>query len=180
MRHAETMEELKEKFLQQFRQPDNKSDITYVLIIIGCLVAVLFGGANALSSYQEATRVQEEITNKEQFVETYNQKYALVQKESYHPVSEDQIDDVQSRLLFTARANNLELVSLKNMSLSEDAQKENGKVFEMFILGAWKDDVEFLQKFHSKDALLSIRYMRFDPDKDGKVKVTMEYKIYTK
>ena len=83
-------------------------------------------------------------------------------------------------LIFSAQANHLELITLKNLSLQDNMEKEHGKSFEMNLLGSWADTVAFINGFSAKDALIAIRKVRFTPESDGKIKTTLEYKVFIK
>ena len=59
-------------------------------------------------------------------------------------------------------------------------EKEHGKSFEMTLVGSWTDSVNFIKGFGSKDALIAMRSVRFAPESDGRIRTTLEYKIYIK
>lgn len=114
------------------------------------------------------------------FVNNYNQSVKELNNEPYRAVASDELDDVQSNLIFSAQANHLELITLKNLSLQDNMEKEHGKSFEMNLLGSWADTVAFINGFSAKDALIAIRKVRFTPESDGKIKTTLEYKVFIK
>ena len=171
---------IKNYLSQHLRETDKKSDIVYVGIVAGSILLSIFGGLNLLNSYREAVAVQEQESEMRNFLTSYNQKVAALNKEQLRPIPDIEVDDVQSKLLFSAQANNLELTSLRNLSLQDEQAKEHGKSFEMDLIGSWGNTVSFLENFGVKDTLISIRNVRLTPEQDGCIKTILEYKIYTK
>ena len=171
---------IKNYLSQHLRETDKKSDIVYVGIVAGSILLSVFGGLNLLNSYRDAIAVQEQESEMRDFLVSYNQKVEALNKEQLRPISDVEVDEIQSKLLFSAQANNLELTSLRNLSLQDEQTKEHGKSFEMDLIGAWGSTVSFLENFGVKDTLISIRNVRLTPEQDGRVKTILEYKIYTK
>lgn len=171
---------IKNYLSQHLRETDKKSDIVYVGIVAGSILLSVFGGLNLLNSYRDAIAVQEQEGEMRDFLVSYNQKVEALNKEQLRPISDVEVDEVQSKLLFSAQANNLELTSLRNLSLQDEQTKEHGRSFEMDLIGAWGSTVSFLENFGVKDTLISIRNVRLTPEQDGRVKTILEYKIYTK
>lgn len=171
---------IKNYLSQHLRETDKKSDIVYVGIVVGSILFSVFGGLNLLNSYRDAVAVREQETEMHNFLTSYNQKVDALNKEQFRPISDVELDEVQSKLLFSAQVNNLELTSLRNLSLQDEQAKEHGKSFEMDLLGTWGNTVSFLENFGVKNTLISIRNIRLTPEQDGRVKTILEYKIYTK
>lgn len=151
-----------------------------VLIVLGCCLFVVSG--QLWISWNTALETQKQIDTMHQYIFNWNEKAQKINNEPYKAVSTEQIDDIQSNLLFALQAHKLEMSSFKNMTTeNEKTEKaENGKSFEMSFKGSWSDTVHFLSNFHVRDALLSIRNLNLQPDKDGSVKTSLQYKIYTK
>lgn len=151
-----------------------------VLVVLGFCVFAASG--QLWISWNTAINTQKQIGMMQQYILTWNEKARKVNNEPYKAVDIEQIDDIQSNLIFALQAHKLEMYSFKNMtSENEKAEKTaNGKSFEMSFKGSWGDTVHFLSNFHVRDALLSIRNLNLQPDKDGSVKTSLQYKIYTK
>ena len=171
---------IKNYLSQHLRETDKKSDIVYVGIVAGSVLLSVFWGLNLLNSYRDAVAVQEQESEMRDFLTSYNQKVDALNKEQFRPISDIELDEVQSKLLFSAQVNNLELTSLRNLSLQDEQAKEHGKSFDMDLLGTWSNTVSFLENFGVKNTLISIRNIRLTPEQDGRVKTILEYKIYTK
>ena len=174
------MSSLKDYISQHLRETDQKSDIVYVGIIVGSLLFSTLGGLTLANSYREALAVKAQETDMRTFVTNYNQKLAELNKEPFRAINDEELDEVQSNLLFAVQVNNLELNTLRNLSIQTDMEKEHGKSFEMTLTGAWSDTVNFLKGFGTKDALIAIRNVRLTPESDGRIKTTIEYKICIK
>ena len=171
---------VKEYLSQHLRETDQKSDIVYVGVIAGSILLSILGGLNLANSYSESLSVQEQATEMKTFVTNFNQKVNELNKEDLRAITDDELDEVQSNLIFSVQVNNLELITLRNLSLQDDMEKEHGKSFEMTLVGSWKDSVNFIKGFGSKDALIAMRNVRFAPESDGRIRTTLEYKIYIK
>ena len=171
---------IKEYLSLHLRETEQKSDIVYVGIIATSLLLITLGGFSTANSYRESLVIQQQEEEMRTFVNNYNQSVKELNNEPYRAVASDELDDVQSNLIFSAQANHLELITLKNLSLQDNMEKEHGKSFEMNLLGSWADTVAFINGFSAKDALIAIRKVRFTPESDGKIKTTLEYKVFIK
>lgn len=157
------------------------------MLIYGILLILLSSGVFIASgklwvSWQTAMETRQQIDMMQQYIADWAEKAQRINQEPYRAIKAEQIDSVQSNLILTLQAHNLEMDSFKNMiSTNEKAAKSaNGKNFEMSFRGSWGDTVRFLERFHVNDALLSICNLTIQPDKDGSAKTSLQYKIYTK
>lgn len=150
----------------------------YLIVVILLLVVAIFAFGKCVLAAQTVSDTKKEIGIMQNFVTEYGAKAVQLNKAEYRPVLSEQVDSVQSNILLLLQANQVNLLSFKN--IKDSNKNPNGQIFEMDYEGSWSAIVQVIQGFHAKDALLSILNVKFVPEKDGKVKVTMQYKIYTK
>lgn len=150
------------------------------LIIIG--FCVFFSTGKLIMAWQSAIETKSQIEMMNKYITDYNEKTKKINSEPYRAIKIELIDDVQTNLIFSIKAHQLNLISFKNMTpQNEKAEKvSNGKEFEINFEGSWVDTVKFLSNFHIKDTLIAILNLRMEPNKDGSVKTSLHYKIYTR
>ncbi len=137
-----------------------------------------FGFGKLLMAYDHADEIHKQIITMNLYVDEYNKKAVELNNAPYRPVSPEQIDNVQSNILLTLQSNQLELLGFKNIKSTE--KNPTGQVFEIDFIGAWPSVVHVIQNFHVRDALISVKDIKFVSEKGGKVKTSIQYKIYAK
>lgn len=169
------MEKIKKQLEDLLKGQDMLVYAVLVLILIGISFFCL---GKVLMAYDHANEIHKQITAMKLHVDEYNKKAMELNAAPYRPVSTEQIDNVQSNILLSLQANQLELVGFKNIKSTE--KNITGQVFELEFLGLWPSTVHVIQNFHVRDALISIKNIKFVPEKGGKVKTSIQYKIYAK
>lgn len=157
---------------------DEKSMLVYAIAVTFLTVIVVGGFGKCLMAAENITEVNEQIKTMNQYVTEYGNVAANLNQQAYRPVQSDQIDSVQSNLLLVLQANNLDLLGFKN--IKQTGKETAGQTFELDFNGLWPDTVKVIRNFHARDALISIDDVKFTPEKTGKVKTTLQYKIYIK
>jgi len=153
-----------------------KDMILSILLLIFLSVVVLAGGGKFTLAYQTATEIRQQIIDMNTFLDEYNQKVIQVNQAVYRPVKAEQVDNVQSNILLALQQYKLDLIGFKNV---QTEKTEVGKVYELTFQGSWESTVHFIENFHVRDALISIKDMKMSEEK-GIVKTVLQYKIYTK
>ncbi|MBP2629489.1 MAG: hypothetical protein H6Q70_117 [Firmicutes bacterium] len=154
-----------------------KDMIFYAIILLTLLLTVSFGTSKLAISYQEAQETELQIATMQNFLNEWTEKTKIVNQATYRPVKAIQIDDVQTSILLALQANQLDVISFKAVTSSK--KEENSHMFEIEFAGSFESTIHLLNNFHAKDALLSIHNLKMEPNK-GKIKTTMQYKIYAK
>jgi hypothetical protein len=152
--------------------------LVYAFLVIVLTGVAFFGLGKVLMAYDQANEIHKQITTMKLYVDEYNKKAMELNAAPYRPVSTEQVDNVQSNILLSLQANQLELMGFKNIKSSE--KNPTGQTFELEFLGLWPSTVHVIQNFHVRDALISIKDIKFVPEKGGKVKTSIQYKIYAK
>ncbi len=142
-----------------------------------CLIAV-WGGGKTVLAYQDAMEIKEKRIEMQAYVDDWKTQTNAVKRASYRPVNPSQAEDVQSRILLMLAAKNVDLVSLRDVDISK--QKADGKTYEIVLNGAWEDTVELLQNFHVGDALIAIKQVKMDVEKERSIRTALQYKIYVR
>jgi hypothetical protein len=164
------------KFFFDFCQ--GKEMVLYLVSAFFLLIIAVFAFGKCLLAVQTISDTKAQIGTMQSYVAEYGAKAIQLNKEDYRPVLLEQVDSVQSDILLLLQANQVNLLSFKN--IKESNKTPNGQIFEIDCDGSWASLVQVIQNFHAKDALISILNVKFDPEKDGKVKAIVQYKIYTK
>ena len=92
------------------------------------------------------------------------------------PVDPKQLDQVQTDIIFSIQAYNLNLVSMKD---EQKNKEQNGRVYTAEFSGTYENTMRCLQNFHAKDALIGIKSLKMS-EKNGALNTKLTYKIYTK
>lgn len=154
-----------------------KDMLLYIVGSVVGLVLVFFVSSNLLLSYQTAMETEEQIASMHSFLKEWTEKTTVLNNAEYRPVQVMQVDSVQTNLLLALQANQLELVGFK--AVPSPKKDDNYHAFEMEFTGPYEVTVHFLENFHAKDALISIHYLKMEPNK-GKIKTTIQYRVYIK
>ncbi len=143
--------------------------IRHILLPLFILQTVCFGIAFAESMdvwKQENVLIQD--------IEAFNQKASEVNTAYFRPVKKEQIESVQQDLRDQAAAYRLKVEKEFKVYTSE-----TGEVYEMSIIGTWEDTAHYLERMKAKDALLGIMMVSMEPE-NGKIRTSLQYKIYVK
>lgn len=169
------MEKIKKQLADLLK---GKDMFVYAFLVLVLTGVSFFGLGKVLMAYDRANEIHQQITTMQLYVDDYNKKAVQLNAAPYRPVSTEQIDNVQSNILFSLQANQLELLGFKNIRATE--KNANGQIFEIEFLGTWPSTVHVIRNFHVRDALISIKDIKLVPEKGGKVKTSIQYKIYAR
>ncbi len=140
-----------------------------VLLPLFILQTVCFGIVCA-----ESLDVREQEDAMERDVEEFSQKAVEANTAYFRPVKKEQIDSVRQDLRDQAAAYRLTVQKEFKVYTSE-----TGEVYEMSFVGSWEDTAHYLERMKAKDALLGIMMISMEPEQ-GKVRTSLQYKIYVK
>jgi len=149
----------------------------YIVVLVILFILTFFGGSKLILSYNEAMETQQEIESMQNFLKEWTEKTSVLNNAEYRPVKASQVDSVQTNLLFALQANQLELVGFRAMPSTK--KEESSRSFELDFTGSYEITMHFLENFHAKDALISIQGLKMEQSK-GKIKTSMQYKVYIK
>lgn len=155
-----------------------KDMLVCTLLFIISLFVFFFSMGKVFLAYDQANDVKTKTESMKAYVEEYSTKAGQLNHESYRPVKNEQVENVQSNILLLLQVNQMNLIGFKNVKTSE--KNQTGQIYEIDFLGSWPATVQVLRNFHVRDALISTKSIKFVPDKGGAIKTTMQYKIYSK
>lgn len=155
---------------------EHKGLLINIVVFVLLSFLVSYSTSHLLISYSDLKETEEKIETMERFVADYKQKTEKAKEFPFRPVAADKIDDVQTKIIFSVQALQLQLNSLKELP----AKKEQfGKAYEIELVGSYDTTLKCLQKFGSSDALVGYKKLNMQ-SKDGKIHTKLVYKIYTK
>lgn len=154
-----------------------KDIIVYIVLVCVLFFSSFFASSKLVLAYQGAVEIGEQIASMQNFLKEWTEKTTILNRAEYRPVQAIQVDSVQTNLLLALQANQLELVGFKAMPSTK--KEESFRTFEMEFTGPYEVTIHFLENFHAKDALISIQNLKMEPSK-GKIKTTIQYKVYIK
>lgn len=171
--------------LKNFSFCINKKLIIYTTItaiIIGLTVGVWI---NVGIVYKSSHDIKSEKETMIKTIDKYNIQAKEINKEPYRPVDSDLINNVESNIMMMLEMHNL---NLENFNPEQKGRikdtKSNGEIYDLTFTGTWQNTIDVLTNWHSKDALIGIKYLEVEPmenvDVPQMVKTTLQYKIYKK
>lgn len=169
------MEKKAGKFLPKLMQ--SKDLLAYAVVAGLLILTVFFGLGKLVLAYQYSTDTKAQIESMESYLGDWKAKTDQLNHAQMRPVQANQVDNVQTDLMMHLQVYSLNLT--KFAALNKDNKKEKDKTFEMDFEGPYPAVMSFLENFHSKDALISIRSLEMEPSKDI-IKASISYKVYVK
>lgn len=150
-----------------------------LLVVLTVILAVLAVslGSKAILSYREAQDVKAQTQEMEDTLKDWKAKSTAIDHEKYRPVKGEQVDTVNSDILFKLQSNNLKITDYK--AAVSTGKNTNAKTFELSFDGQYGDAIRFLSDFHSRDALMNLTMLKLNPAK-GLIHGQVRYRIYTK
>ena len=135
---------------------------------------MFFLGTRLTLAYKEKLETEKQIQTIQEFIREYNNKNSKLNSFPSKPVPMDQVDSIQTGLIFQIQKMKLELKGMK------DTQKKDtdGRVFEVEFLGTYPATLNFLNYLQNNEVLIAIKSINMQ--KKGQVLDTkVMYKIYT-
>lgn len=131
-------------------------------------------GTKLTLAYQEKLDTEQKIQSMQAFLKEWEAKNDKLNKFPSKPVRVDQVDSIQTNLIFQIQQRNLELKGIK------DSQKKDtdGRVFEVEIAGDYAKTLDFLDYLQNNEVLISIKSFNTQK-KSQQLNTKIMYKIYT-
>ena len=181
------VKEVKERILELLHSPvrmpilsDTMMGKQRLIIHIALLLILTFVlsllSSHLILSYHEKAEKEQQIATMQSFLKTWQAKTAELNDSSMRPVDPKQLDQVQTDIIFSIQAYNLNLVSMKD---EQKNKEQNGRVYTAEFSGTYENTMRCLQNFHAKDALIGIKSLKMS-EKNGALNTKLTYKIYTK
>lgn len=179
----------------------HKSLAIGLVAVILLFAAILFSGSRVVMNYRQASANRAEEAHMQETIRDWQTKAEFVNGQTYRPVPADRIEAVQGDLMQAMQTYSLTLVDYKplkgpvkaatkkktNTSAKDgDKNKKDApapadyKAFSMSFTGSYENIMKYIGNFHSRDALISLDYIEIADGKDGLIKATVNYRIYTK
>ena len=143
------------------------------------LILNIFGFYKVVEIYNEASIIEQEIIEKKLLISEYQEMTNEINQYIFRPIYQQNTDQLQEIVLKNLTKNNLNLVTMVNLTQISDIEK-NKMEYELIFKGSWIDSMSFLEKFNLNDALLCMTHINMVIDDDNLIKTTMKYRIYIK
>ncbi len=158
------------------RLAKSKLFLIYSCIVI-LLVIILVGfSGNLVSAYQKAEANKEQIATIESFLAKFSEQKKFLDSIEERPVTADELDEIQTELFKQIKRYKLNLVRF-NSKDSSGKNSNNFREFSMAVSGDYVSVMEFLNDFHAKNALMTIKYL-FLHQSQGKFNADIVYTVY--
>ena len=142
-----------------------------IVLVIAC--AGFFG--NLVLVYNQAEENRAKISTMESFLAKFSEQKKFLESIDERPVKLDELDDVQTELFKQIKMHKLNLVRFNAKDASKKAN--NTREFQMAVSGDYTNVMEFLDNFHAKNALMSIKYLSLNQSQ-GKFNAELVYTVY--
>lgn len=163
--------------LQSSAVRGSRTTMLLVVLTVVLFLAVLSLGSKAALSYRAAQDIRQQTQDMQNTIKEWQQQSEIINHEKYRPVKANQVDTVNSDILFKMQGNKLSITDYK--AVAGNTKDTTSRTFELTFEGEYADAVRFLSDFHSRDALINLVSMKITPQ-NGKVRGTIRYRIYTK
>lgn len=163
-------------YIPNFNLKEQKGLIINVAVFIFLSFIVFYTTSHLLISYAEVKETEEKMATMERYVLDYRQKVDKIREFPFRPIDANKIDETQTKIIFSVQALKLQLDSLKELP---NKKEQHGRAFEIEFAGPYKETLDCLQSFGSKDALIGLKKLNMQ-SKEGKIHTKLVYKIYTK
>lgn len=163
--------------LQSSAVRGSRTTMLLVILTVLLFVAALSLGSKAAFSYRAAQDIRQQTQDMQNTITEWKKQSEFINHEKYRPVKLEQVDTVNSDILFKMQSNKLSITDYK--AVSNTGKDTSSRTFELTFSGEYKDAVQFLSDFHSRDALINLISMKISPQ-NGKIRGTIRYRIYTK
>lgn len=148
-------------------------------IIMFILTIGLF--SRAVIAYNDMQTVKTENANMKTTISKWKNAVSYIEKQEYRPISQDQLNNVNSDILVAIQVHNLTLADFKASPIGSSGDKKDPfQVFTMKLTGQYGDLVKFLTTFHAKDALVSLMTLELNTSDKQLVSATISYRVYIK
>lgn len=150
--------------------------ILSLTFVLGLVTIML--GSKSFITYKTAKEIQQKTESMHQTIDEWKQKVRVIEQEKLRPVAVNQIDSVNSDILFALQANKLVLNDYQAV-YDTDSDKNKYRTFILKVSGQYQNVIKFLINFKSKDALINILTISMQ-SRQGIINADLRYRVYTK
>lgn len=128
-----------------------------------------------ISSYYEKRETERQIETMQSFISEWHEKNNKLNSEDMRPVKADQVDMVQTDVIFRLQALGVNINTIKELK----QQETDGRVFSVEFSGQYEPVMKSVKSLQESDALVGLKHIVLQ-SKDGSISAKLTYKIYTK
>lgn len=128
-----------------------------------------------ISSYYEKRETERQIETMQSFLSEWHEKNNKLNGEDMRPVKADQVDMVQTDVIFRLQALGVNINTIKELK----QQETDGRVFSVEFSGQYEPVMKSVKSLQESDALVGLKHLVLQ-GRDGSISAKLTYKIYTK
>ena len=128
-----------------------------------------------ISSYYEKRETERQIETMQSFLSEWHEKNNRLNSEDMRPVTADQVDLVQTDIIFRLQALGVNINTIKELK----QQETNGRVFSVEFSSQYEPVMKSVKSLQESEALVGLKHIVLQ-GKDGSISAKLTYKIYTK
>lgn len=156
----------------------SKDILAYFLILIFMLCGILYAGMQCVLAYTHANEIEQEKAKMEHLVLECQNKSKILNEAVARPVASNEVDKIQTNLIFDLKAQQLELISLQSGQV-KDKEKNHFITYTMEFVGPFANAMSYIQRMNSTRNLIAITFVELTAKQEN-LQVKMTYRIYTK
>lgn len=154
----------------------NKLFLIYTGVVIVLVVALVAFSGNLFMSYQQAEENRQKIQSMESFLLQFSEQKKFLENIEERPVKVSELDDVQTELFKQVKRYKLNLVKFSAKD-PESKKEKSAQDFNLSISGDYTNVMEFLNDFHARNALMTIKFLNMHQN-NGQINAEMVYSVY--
>lgn len=156
----------------------NKKIIVYAVALSAAVFITSMLTTNVISSYYQKRETEEQIATMESFLQEWHEKNNELNGQNMRAVMPEQVDKVQTDIIFRLQAFKVNINSIKEIKQQEQ-QEKSGRVYSVDFSGPYEAVMRSIKVLQESDALIGFRHLVLTA-RDGAVSARLTYKIYTK
>ncbi len=149
------------------------AEAKHLLIAMALFMGLIMMTLHTVHAYKANQNEQLSIERQMNAVSEWQKKADRLNKETFRPVTVEQANQVQNRILQFVEVNQLSMLG------ATEHNDINGRLYEIDISGNWGNIIDFLRSFAFDDALTVIKSVTMDMEQ-GRMQAHVVYEIYTK
>lgn len=156
----------------------NKKIVVYVTVLSVAVFITSMLTTNVISSYYQKQETEEKIVAMQSFLKNWHEKNNMLNAQAMRAVLPEQVDKVQTDIIFRLQAFKVNINSIKEIKQQEQ-QDKGGRVYSVDFSGPYEAVMRSIKGLQESDALIGFKHLVLTA-KDGAISVKLTYKIYTK
>ncbi len=158
------------------RLAKSKQFLIYAGIVIVLVIVLVGFSGNLVMAYQKAEENQQKTATIEAFLAKFAEQKKFLEGIEERPVKAEELDDVQTELFKQIKRYHLNLVRF-NAKDPSGKKSSNAREYAMAVSGDYVNVMEFLNDFHARNALMTIKYLGLSQSQ-GKFNADIVYLVY--